>query len=239
MAESLGELLMGDRVENSPYRFKMNTNEAGVFLCSTGPLSSHQVNTLKQRIDKQYNVNLILDGLPAIRYTEKDGQNLQGTGYPVGVRSNDSYYVFNHLKFKIMVHKSNVADYLHTIVGFKVTACSHNHIQGVDPEFKMYDKVSVKINCDPRIPAMEIKEKNEIMFSYDVSFVESDIKWPSRWDIYLEAGDQSHVHWFSIMNSLMIVTILAGIILVILFRTVRRDLMHYENVQQTQVSIKN
>ncbi|XP_039127914.1 transmembrane 9 superfamily member 11-like [Dioscorea cayenensis subsp. rotundata] len=237
MAESLGELLMGDRVENSPYRFKMNTNEAGVFLCSTGPLSSHQVNTLKQRIDKQYNVNLILDGLPAIRYTEKDGQNLQGTGYPVGVRSNDSYYVFNHLKFKIMVHKSNVADYLHTIVGFKVTACSHNHIQGVDPEFKMYDKVSVKINCDPRIPAMEIKEKNEIMFSYDVSFVESDIKWPSRWDIYLEAGDQSHVHWFSIMNSLMIVTILAGIILVILFRTVRRDLMHYENVQQTQEEI--
>ncbi|KAL0345476.1 UNVERIFIED_CONTAM: Transmembrane 9 superfamily member 11 [Sesamum radiatum] len=29
-AENLGELLMGDRIENSPYRFKMYTNETEV-----------------------------------------------------------------------------------------------------------------------------------------------------------------------------------------------------------------
>lgn len=31
-AENLGELLMGDRIENSPYRFKMYTNESEIFL---------------------------------------------------------------------------------------------------------------------------------------------------------------------------------------------------------------
>ena len=37
-AENLGELLMGDRIENSPYKFKMHTNESEIFLCRSDPL---------------------------------------------------------------------------------------------------------------------------------------------------------------------------------------------------------
>ncbi|GMP66369.1 hypothetical protein CsSME_00026752 [Camellia sinensis var. sinensis] len=39
-AKNLGELLMGDQIDNSPYRFRMNINES-VFLCITSPLSEH------------------------------------------------------------------------------------------------------------------------------------------------------------------------------------------------------
>ncbi|KAL0340397.1 UNVERIFIED_CONTAM: Transmembrane 9 superfamily member 11 [Sesamum radiatum] len=110
-AENLGELLMGDRIENSPYRFKMYTNESDIFLCQTKPLSADEFKLLKKRIDEMYQVNVILDNLPAIRYTKKDGFMLRWTGYPVGVKVQDAYYVFNHLKFMVLVHKyeDNVA----------------------------------------------------------------------------------------------------------------------------------
>ena len=39
-AENLCELLMGDRIENSPYKFKMFTNESEIFLCRSEPLSA-------------------------------------------------------------------------------------------------------------------------------------------------------------------------------------------------------
>eukprot|EP00955_Chlamydomonas_euryale_P027260 287338-Chlamydomonas_euryale.AAC.2 len=56
---------------------------------------------------------------------------------------------------------------------------------------------------------------------------ETDIKWASRWDAYLRmpGGD---VHWFGILNSCLVVLIMASLVAVVLIRTVRRDLAKYE-----------
>eukprot|EP00262_Sarcandra_glabra_P015303 TRINITY_DN4683_c0_g1_i1.p1 TRINITY_DN4683_c0_g1~~TRINITY_DN4683_c0_g1_i1.p1 ORF type:complete len:658 (-),score=53.07 TRINITY_DN4683_c0_g1_i1:311-2284(-) len=254
-AENLGELLMGDRIENSPYRFKMYTNESDIVLCRSDPLSADNFKLLKERIDEMYQVNLILDNLPAIRYTKKDDYSLRWTGYPVGIRVEDVYYVFNHLKFTVSVHKyeetnvagvmgtgdaaevmpntekagSNVPGYM--VVGFEVVPCSFPH----DPEsvknVKMYGKYPAAINCDPTTGFMTVKEGQPLVFSYEVLFIESDIKWPSRWDAYLKM-EGSKVHWFSILNSLMVIAFLAGIVLVIFLRTVRRDLTRYEELDK-------
>ena len=40
----------------------------------------------------------------------------------------------------------------------------------------------------------------------------------------------AQVHWFSIMNSLLVVLVMATIVAMILFRTVRRDLAKYEQL---------
>ncbi|XP_068343198.1 transmembrane 9 superfamily member 11-like [Pyrus communis] len=254
-AENLGEFLMGDRIESSPYRFKMHTNETEIFLCETGPLSADKFSLLKQRIDEMYQVNLILDNLPAIRYTKKEGFLLRWTGYPVGIKVKDVYYVFNHLKFKVLVHKyeePNVARVMGTgdgsevipavaksdsdepgyiIVGFEVIPCSFMHTVDSVKKLKMYEKYPAKIQCDPTTVAMPINEKQSVVFTYEVEFEESDIKWPSRWDAYLKM-EGSKVHWFSILNSLMVITFLAGIVLVIFLRTVRRDLTRYEELDK-------
>lgn len=254
-AENLGELLMGDRIENSPYRFKMYTNETEIFLCRKDPLSADDFKILKKRIDEMYQVNLILDNLPAIRYTNREGFSLRWTGYPVGIKVEDSYYVFNHLKFKILVHKyeeNNVARVMGTgdaadvnpplenggsdtpgymVVGFEVVPCSIPHDAESVKNSKMYEKYPSAVKCDPSSVSMVIKEGQPIVFTYDVSFVDSDIKWPSRWDAYLKM-EGSKVHWFSILNSLMVITFLAGIVLVILLRTVRRDLTRYEELDK-------
>ncbi|KAM3321417.1 transmembrane 9 superfamily member 11 [Capsicum chacoense] len=254
-AENLGELLMGDRIENSPYRFKMYTNETEVFLCQTKPLSSDEFKLLKERIDEMYQVNLILDNLPAIRYTKKDNFFLRWTGYPVGIKVQDAYYVFNHLKFTVLVHKfeeTNVARVMGTgdgsevistvgnegsdapgymVVGFEVVPCSFQHTPDSLKNLKMYGKIPSPIKCDPTTVSMAIKENEPVSFSYEVNFVESDIKWPSRWDAYLKM-EGAKVHWFSILNSLMVITFLAGIVLVIFLRTIRRDLARYDELDK-------
>uniref|UniRef100_J3LI14 Transmembrane 9 superfamily member n=1 Tax=Oryza brachyantha TaxID=4533 RepID=J3LI14_ORYBR len=253
-AENLGELLMGDRIENSPYRFKMYTNESDVFLCRSPPLASDAFALLKKRVDEMYQVNLILDNLPAIRYTKKDDYFLRWTGYPVGIRVGVDYYVFNHLQFTVLVHKyeeANVARVMGTgdasdgfpsggkdgaagssgwmVVGFEVVPCSIKHSPDDVKALKMYGKFPRSIKCDPTTVSMSIKENEPIVYTYEVSFVESDIKWPSRWDAYLKM-EGAKVHWFSILNSLMVIAFLAGIVFVILLRTVRRDLTRYEEL---------
>lgn len=48
-------------------------------------------------------------------------------------------------------------------------------------------------------------------FTYEVEWVSSDIEWTSRWDVYLNTGD-GQIHWFSIINSIIIIIFLTGMI---------------------------
>ncbi|KAJ0089994.1 hypothetical protein Patl1_14822 [Pistacia atlantica] len=223
-AENLGELLMGDRIENSPYRFKMYTNESDIFLCKTDPLSKDNFDLLKKRIDEMYQVNLILDNLPAIKfkvlvhkYEETNVARVMGTGDAVDVIPTKAS------------EGSDVPGYM--VVGFEVVPCSVMHNVDLVKGLKVYGKYPSQIKCDSNIVSMPIKEGQPIVFTYEVNFDMSDIKWPSRWDAYLKM-EGSKVHWFSILNSLMVITFLAGIVLVIFLRTVRRDLTRYEELDK-------
>ncbi|PWA91874.1 Nonaspanin (TM9SF) [Artemisia annua] len=257
-AENIGELLMGDRIENSPYRFKMFKNESEIVLCKPSALSSDEFKTLRERIDEMYQVNLNLDNLPAIRYTYTDGYFLGWTGYPVGIKVGDIYYVFNHLKFTVLVHRyehDNVVGLIGTgdgvelitrsndtnsegymVVGFEVQPCSVNHDVSLLKNIEPYGKYSKPIKCDPSSVAMAVTEGHSITYTYEVPFVMSDIRWPSRWDAYLKM-EGAKVHWFSILNSLMVITFLAGVVLVIFLRTIRRDLAQYEELDEAQTQM--
>ena len=72
-----------------------------------------------------------------------------------------------------------------------------------------------------------------IIFSYDVQFRESEIKWASRWDVYLSMDHAvpDKVHWFSIINSILIVFFLAVIVAMILIRSLHRDISQYNRVR--------
>ncbi|XP_071725976.1 transmembrane 9 superfamily member 12-like [Rutidosis leptorrhynchoides] len=254
-AENLGELLMGDQIDNSPYRFRMNVNES-VFLCTTRPLSEHEVKLLKQRTRDLYQVNMMLDNLPAMRYANQNGMKVQWTGFPVGYSrpKSDEDYIINHLKFKVFIHEyeGTGVQILGTgeegmgviesaddqkkasgyeIVGFEVYPCSVKYEPEKMEKLHQYDEVP-SVNCPLELEKSQvIREQERISFTYEVEFVKSDIKWPSRWDSYLKM-DGARVHWFSILNSLMVIFFLAGIVFVIFLRTVRRDLTRYEELDK-------
>jgi transmembrane 9 superfamily protein 2/4 len=254
-AENLGELLMGDQIDNSPYRFRMNVNET-VFLCTTSPLNEHQVKLLKQRTRDMYQVNMILDNLPAMRFVKQNGINFQWTGFPVGYTptNGNEDYIINHLKFRVLVHEyegrgveilgtgeegmgviSTDADKKKAsgfeIVGFEVIPCTVKYDPEVMKKFDMYANIS-SVECPMDLDKSQIiREKERVSFTYEVEFVKSNIQWPSRWDAYLKMAG-ARVHWFSILNSLMVIFFLAGIVFVIFLRTVRRDLTRYEELDK-------
>ncbi|CAO2210612.1 unnamed protein product [Urochloa humidicola] len=259
-AESPGELLLGDRIETSPYRFSMLNNTTPLFLCRTDPLSPGAAALIKSRIDDAYQVNLLLDTIPVMRYVKNPiapDVLLRSTGFPVGVRADDGeYYVYNHLRLTVLVNKQNgttrveslmaTADGAeliglnngggkegggYTVVGFEVVPCSVDHDAASVKGKNMYDEIASKAaaGCDPSVVGMRVQGERPLVFSYEVAFVESGIEWPSRWDAYLEMGG-ARVHWFSILNSIVVVAFLAAIVLVILLRTVRRDLAQYEEL---------
>ncbi|KAE8673078.1 Transmembrane 9 superfamily member 11 [Hibiscus syriacus] len=117
------------------------------------------------------------------------------------------------------------------IVGFEVVPCSVRYDPEVMTKLHMYDNIS-SVNCPLELDKSQIiREQERISFTYEVEFVKSNIRWPSRWDAYLRM-EGSHVHWFSILNSLMVITFLSGIVFVIFLRTVRRDLTRYEELDK-------
>lgn len=75
----------------------------------------------------------------------------------------------------------------------------------------------------------KLSAMTEVIWTYSVTFEASDIRWASRWDIYLtiEKAD-AKIHWFSIANSLVTIAFLTGMVAVILVRVLRRDLVRLQ-----------
>ncbi|KAL2929999.1 Transmembrane 9 superfamily member 7 [Bienertia sinuspersici] len=235
-AENLGEVLRGDRIENSVYTFKMREEKT----CQVGcrkKLDAEAAKNFKEMIDDEYRVNMILDNLPvAVIRQRRDGQaKVYEHGFRVGFKgkysgtSDEKYFIHNHLIFKVMYHKDLETD-VARIVGFEVTPHSIAH------EYKEWKEQDTQlVTCTKNImqsgtPPQEVDADKEIVFSYDVTFEESDIKWASRWDTYLLMNDDQ-IHWFSIINSLMIVLFLSGMVAMIMMRTLYRDIANYNQLE--------
>ena len=52
-----------------------------------------------------------------------------------------------------------------------------------------------------------------------------------RWDVFLRGDPHDEIHYFSIVNSMMIVLFLTGVVAVIMLRTVRHDISSYNEMQ--------
>merc|ERR1719461_2801762 len=79
----------------------------------------------------------------------------------------------------------------------------------------------------------DLASNDEITYTYDVVWSESEIRWASRWDNYLKmTGGQ--IHWFSILNSMMIMLFLSGMVAMILFRTLHRDITKYNELASAE-----
>jgi transmembrane 9 superfamily protein 2/4 len=78
-------------------------------------------------------------------------------------------------------------------------------------------------------------EENKLKMTYEVEWTASETRWASRWDTYLAMTDVQ-IHWFSIVNSVIVVFFLAGILSMIIVKTLRRDIARYN--QEDAVSLK-
>eukprot|EP00746_Dinoflagellata_sp_MGD_P088615 gnl/MRDRNA2_/MRDRNA2_35047_c0_seq1.p1 gnl/MRDRNA2_/MRDRNA2_35047_c0~~gnl/MRDRNA2_/MRDRNA2_35047_c0_seq1.p1 ORF type:complete len:473 (+),score=67.46 gnl/MRDRNA2_/MRDRNA2_35047_c0_seq1:61-1479(+) len=233
-AISLGEILGGRSISNSPYVLRMLENMTCHELCKK-QLFQRRKDAFKGFINDAYQLNFLVDDLPGtLRLTKDISQN----GFPVGQVQRGKYYINNHVSLYLKYHKESTdfkdmrtvfrsgfqtssADALknagddegYRIVGFEVKPKNVDHGSGLTPD------------CSGS--RVDVDQRKAVRFTYDVIWLESTITWATRWDMYLGSQEEGSVRWFSILNSLLIVAFLTAMVAVILLRTLRRDIARY------------
>lgn len=250
-SENLGEFLTGDRIESSPYSIFMQHNTSCNGLCSlyldeNKPDIVSKVKNLQKAIVGDYRHNWIIDNLPAASLMEtSDGttQTYYAQGFPVGFRDDaGNYYVNNHVHMVVDYHIMDATkeEPPARVVGFRVEPFSVKHqyksplaewVSPSLPPLSTCDDTNF-VNPVKVHEAQKVAFGETILFTYDVVWKESDTHWASRWDIYLTMNKavKNRVHWFSIVNSLLIVLFLTAMIAMILIRNLHRDIMNYNRV---------
>ena len=163
-----------------------------------------------------------------------------------------TFFVNNHLRFTVLLH-SDVDTKSSRIVGFEVAPVSVRHdFNGawneLDPKLSscsalnhpsvvFEDSGKTKPRDPKTVPPQRVEEGASIVFTYDVAFRESPVKWASRWDVYLQMADGKGVHWFSVVNSCLVVLFLSAMVAMIIVRLLKRDISKYnalETIEEAQ-----
>ena len=180
----------------------------------------------------------LIDGLPAATkkfmqdqagnelVVYEDGFALGSEGSKVEGGEKGKYYLNNHVDINLLYHFEKEGD-LHSlrIVGFEVSPKSVQH----DTEFSA-GQTPKTCPVQPGKPISVSDGAKEVVWSYSVKWEESNVKWALRWDVYLKMRD-NQIHWFSIVNSLMIVLFLSGMLAMIVMRTVHADFKRYRELE--------
>ncbi|XP_078486667.1 transmembrane 9 superfamily member 4 [Ciona intestinalis] len=217
--ENLGEVLRGDRIVNTAYNVKMDKDQGCTTICEQ-TLDAKMAKTLVQRIKEDYSVHLLADNLPAATVWPNDASGMQlEHGFKLGlVRDDKELYINNHLSIILHYNKQPDED-TYRVVGFDVQPRS------LDSSV-MLDAGATGDFCHEQGQQKITEETTKLKFSYEIQWKSSNIRWASRWDSYLGMGDVQ-IHWFSIVNSIVVVLFLAGVLTMIIVRTLRRDIAQY------------
>jgi len=237
--ENLGEILRGDKIENSLYEIFARKDETCKVLC-VGQYSRDDLQMFSDFVSMDYRVHWIVDNLPAATpKTLQDANNVQSivyeSGFPLGIKGEKVNYINNHVNIKLLYHESPENYEGIRIVGFEVDPESIQH----SSDFILNGGKSYSSTCEHRdginmqsLP-LDKEDKTSIVWTYSVVWEKSDISWSNRWDKYLQNTDPQ-IHWFSIINSLMIVLFLTGMVAMIMMRTLHADFRRYNQIDPNE-----
>lgn len=211
----------------------MLQNETCVKLCETEypPQDAKFVN---ERIQEGFAVNWMVDGLPVAKLKIEDTTHdkFYSIGFPLG-KTFDDYgqplsppALNNHFDVYLEYHVRNLNEY--RVVGATIWPSSRSNIKHKNDENPdCSDLTSLKpirlngpgTNASPQLVA----------FTMNTYWVESNTSWATRWDHYLRVFDP-RIHWFSLINSIVIVSFLCVMVAMILVRSVSRDISRYNAI---------
>ncbi|TPX38340.1 hypothetical protein SmJEL517_g00321 [Synchytrium microbalum] len=215
---NLGEVLRGDRIMNSDFIIESNVPSPCKVLC-TQSVNKEAADQAKDLVTNFYNVEWILDDLPgATKVIDSTSRKTYDIGFPLGFFDDKSgkAELNTHFDFKILYERKKKSDDK-LIVGFEVSPRS----------VKLSDK---KCPQDIRTVSETVDLNDsltEITYTYSVTWEEeTEVKWGDRWSLYMSTNDPQ-IHWYSIINSIIILLFLTAMVAIILLRTLNRDIAIY------------
>jgi len=244
--KNLGAKLQGHDTKPAPFGIKVKQAKGCTPICLV-TLGGKKLRWMRKLVERQYRVQLTLDQLPVLMRSKE--LNYAVRGYPVGFRAppsytglkSDEFYIYNHLRFTITYREDSSAFSGVRITGFDVHPVSIEHqLDGTDitPTSKISTcnqvgaaDVANNPNTYLALRTGPSGEGTKVLYSYEVQWVSSELPWADRWDVYLIGSPDDDIHYFAIVNSLMIVLFLTGAIATIMIRTLRKDITGYNEMQ--------
>ncbi|KAJ1341609.1 hypothetical protein BSLG_003798 [Batrachochytrium salamandrivorans] len=208
--ESLGSILFGDRLYTSPFEIHSLQNKTCTKLC----------DTTIPAIDTDFVRRMVVDGLPVAQLYKdlSTNENYYSAGFDFGkITDSDQTIVNNHYNIIIHYHMKNEKA---RVVGVLVQPTSGTKdVQDAGCDFSASSNKYI----------LQEGQDNAIQYTYSTFWVVDPISWGTRWDHYLHVFDPQ-IHWFSIINSIVIVLILGSMVTMILLRTLHKDIARYNSI---------
>jgi transmembrane 9 superfamily protein 2/4 len=231
--EGLSEIFTGDYNYITNYQVNINKDEFCKHLDSK-LFQQYDTYLFKWMIDRDYRVNFYLDKLPAgFNFTMDTDVHYYG-GIPIGYKEfqkydgSYKYVIYNHFTFNVHVNKNNNK---YSVVSFYIYPLSINHPSKDDLKCAK-DKNTFNDNVrnhEKQYLWDNSTQSFTVQFTYDVVFREAKVPFSSRWDHYMHL-DNDQIHWFSLINSGLIILIFSIIVLYIFTRALKRDIEIYNAV---------
>lgn len=246
--QSLGEVIMGDKVQTSLYIFKALKNESCIPLdCPPGAeeLARSSIDEFEKMINNGYRGHINIDNLPVYNPGEPilDGRCTGivppeqtypfQRGYALGVHKNciGETLINNHIHFTIRYHTVVIeGKNMYRIVGLNAIPASVKH----NP-----DNGDCDSSFNPFAPQVQYLTTNEvrlgrkIWWTYGATWIEEpSITWAMRWDEYLNtstADSNATIHWQYIIVSIFVTLCLSFVATQFLMRALHKDFNRYNS----------
>uniref|UniRef100_A0A672PSX1 Transmembrane 9 superfamily member n=1 Tax=Sinocyclocheilus grahami TaxID=75366 RepID=A0A672PSX1_SINGR len=247
-SENLGQVLFGERIETSPYKFSFKADKACVKVCTKSYDAGSRedklkLDFLKKGMELNYQHHWIVDNMPVTWcYIVEGNQKVCNPGFPIGCLVNqegkpkdacvinadfnkkNTYYIFNHVDITIVYHS-----------GDEMNGMSPRLVAAtLEPRsVKHSDEDSPSCEGTPMDIPAEFKSNLKVTYSYSVSTIWLKISKKALPSIspYLLMAQLNFI-FFSIMNSLVIVLFLSGMVAMIMLRTLHKDIARYNQMDQ-------
>lgn len=245
--EALGEVIWGDRRQNSLYTVDMKRDSN----CTNLPDCDVEENTrairenidlLERYIEQGYRGFMSIDNLPVFstgslplfdtcRRFLKDMQFSYYRGYPLGVPRlcTEKTLIHNHLDFVIKYNTARGDSEKFMVVGLTVTPFSVDHASNGErctSRSRLYATAVKPLSTD------DVRRGAKVYWTYSVKWELSDVIWATRWDAYLHssiADSNAVYHWLYVCSSLVILILCAASVATILMRALHRDYNRYNS----------
>jgi len=195
--QRLGESIVGDRRETSPYEVTFMDSVDWRLLCKT-TLSSSDLEKFKDAIHKDYFFEMFVEDLAMWGYIG----DATGEDYVLGEVEGSKTYLFPHLTFSLGYNKHS-----DQIVSAKVTTDIERRV-----DITFTDKpIDVQFSYSVEFHEDEMLWKDRMKRYVDSQFI------PSSFEI----------HWLSIINSFVLVLLLTAFLTIILLRVLKNDFSRY------------
>ncbi|KAI9761831.1 MAG: hypothetical protein M4579_000771 [Chaenotheca gracillima] len=225
--ESLGSILFGDRILTSPFELKMAKNETCKSLCNEVKFNPRSGKFVNRRIWQDYNINWLIDGLPAGQLTEDllTHETFYSPGFSLGTVADEALILNNH--FDILIDYHEAGNDRKRVVGVLVDPSSRKNSKNLE---------NGEADCGDRAEVLTLSETEEtsVTWTYSVYWRPSSTAWGTRWDKYLHVFDPK-IHWFSLITSAVMVLLLTATVVTILLRALRKDIARYNRLDQVNL----